>query len=68
MTKFAVFLHALQCESQLNHAQNEVFLVGGVETANLVKSCYAKMINQQFIQCIIHYQCISDFLTCFGGM
>lgn len=48
MTKFAVFLHALQCESQLNHAQNEVFLVGGVETANLVKSCYAKMINQHF--------------------
>lgn len=34
--------------SQLNHAQNEVFLVDGVETANLVKSCYAKMINQQF--------------------
>lgn len=37
MTFFSVFLHALQCESQLNHAQEEVLLVGGVETAEFVK-------------------------------
>lgn len=48
MTNFAVFLHALQSESLSNQAQKEVLLVGGVETANLVKSCYAKTTNQQF--------------------
>lgn len=48
MTNSAVFLHALQCESPLSQAQKEARLVGGVETANLVKSCYAKTINQQF--------------------
>ena len=51
---FAVFLHALQCESQLNHAQKEVLLVGGVETANLVKSVTLNLSTNNSIRVLLY--------------
>lgn len=54
MTNFAVFLHALQCESQLNHAQKEVLLVGGVETANLVKAVTLKLSTNNSISVLLY--------------